>query len=213
MEWRIMIRLNVPITDEEIMNLKVGDVVGLNGVILTARDQAHKYFIETFIDSEKIPELELDLHQRLCEILRGGAIYHCGPIVKKVDDRKSHESLWEFVAAGPTTSIREEPYQDRVIEYFGLKAVIGKGGMGARTLAACQKYRAVYLHAIGGAASLIAQSVKEVEDVYKLEFGVPEAMWKIRVENFPVTVTIDAHGNSLHQKIQEESRKVLETYL
>jgi len=202
-----MIRLNVPITDEEIMNLKVGDVVGLYGVILTARDQAHKYFIDTFIDSEKIPESEIELHQRLCEILRGGAIYHCGPIVKKVDDR------WEFVAAGPTTSIREEPYQDRVIEYFGLKAVIGKGGMGARTLAACQKHRAVYLHAVGGAASLIAQSVKEVEDVYKLEFGVPEAMWKIRVENFPVTVTIDAHGNSLHQKIQEESRKVLETYL
>jgi fumarate hydratase class I len=208
-----MIRLNVPITDDEIMNLKVGDVVGLNGVILTARDQAHKYFIDTFINSEKIPESELELHQRLCEILRGGAIYHCGPIVKKVDDRKGHESLWEFVAAGPTTSIREELYQDKVIEYFGLKAVIGKGGMGARTLAACQKHRAVYLHAIGGAASLIAQSVKEVEDVYKLEFGVPEAMWKIRVENFPVTVTIDAHGNSLHQKIQEESRKVLETYL
>jgi fumarate hydratase class I len=208
-----MIRLNVPTTDDEIMNLKVGDVVGLNGVILTARDQAHKYFIDTFINSEKIPESELELHQRLCEILRGGAIYHCGPIVKKVDDRKGHESLWEFVAAGPTTSIREELYQDKVIEYFGLKAVIGKGGMGARTLAACQKHRAVYLHAIGGAASLIAQSVKEVEDVYKLEFGVPEAMWKIRVENFPVTVTIDAHGNSLHQKIQEESRKVLETYL
>lgn len=202
-----MIRLNIPITDEEIMNLKVGDVVGLNGVILTARDQAHKYFIDTFIDGEKIPESELELHQRLCETLRGGVIYHCGPIVKKLDDR------WEFVAAGPTTSIREEPYQDRVIEYFGLKAVIGKGGMGARTLAACQKHRAVYLHAIGGAASLIAQSVKEVEAVYKLEFGVPEAMWKIRVENFPVTVTIDAHGNSLHQKIQEESRKVLETYL
>ncbi|HIE30572.1 TPA: fumarate hydrolyase [Candidatus Poribacteria bacterium] len=202
-----MIRLNIPMTDEQIMNLKVGDVVGLNGVILTARDQAHKYFIETFIDSEKIPESEAELHQTLCEILRGGVIYHCGPIVKTIDDR------WEFVAAGPTTSIREEPYQDRVIEYFGLKAVIGKGGMGARTLAACQKHRAVYLHAVGGAASLIAQSVKEVEDVYKLEFGVPEAMWKIRVENFPATVTIDAHGNSLHQKIQEESRKILEAYL
>ena len=202
-----MIRLNMPITDEQIMNLKVGDVVGLNGVILTARDQAHKYFIEKFIDSEKIPESESELHRTLCEILRGGVIYHCGPIVKKFDDR------WEFVAAGPTTSIREEPYQDRVIEYFGLKAVIGKGGMGARTMAACQKHRAVYLHAIGGAASLIAQSVKEVENVYKLEFGVPEAMWRIRVENFPVTVTIDAHGNSLHQKIQEESREILESYL
>ncbi|MBC8230838.1 fumarate hydratase C-terminal domain-containing protein [bacterium] len=202
-----MIRLNVPITDEEIMNLKVGDIVGLNGVILTARDRAHKYFIETFIDNEEIPASEAQLHQTLCEILRGGVIYHCGPIVKKFGDR------FQFVASGPTTSIREEPYQDRIIEYFGLKAVIGKGGMGVRTLAACQKHRAVYLHAVGGAASIIAQSVKEVEDVYKLEFGVPEAMWKIRVENFPVTVTIDAHGNSLHQKIQEESRRVFETYL
>jgi len=202
-----MIRLNVPITDEEIMNLKVGDVVGLKGVILTARDRAHKYFIETFIDSEEIPASESQLHQTLGEILRGGVIYHCGPIVKKFGNK------FEFVAAGPTTSIREEPYQDRIIEYFGLKAVIGKGGMGARTLAACQKHRAVYLHAVGGAASLIAQSVKEVENVYKLEFGVPEAMWKIRVENFPVTVTIDAHGNSLHQKIQEESQRVFETYL
>jgi fumarate hydratase class I len=202
-----MIRLNIPITDAEIMNLRVGDVVELNGVILTARDQAHKYFIETFLASERKDQSEVELYQKLCDILRGGAIYHCGPIVKKIDDR------WAFVAAGPTTSIREEPYQDRVIEHFGLKAVIGKGGMGARTLAACQKHHAVYLHAVGGAASLIAQSVKEVQAVYKLEFGVPEAMWQIRVENFPVTVTIDAHGNSLHREIHEESRRILETYL
>ena len=201
-----MTELNVPISDEQIMKLKVGDVVSLNGVILTARDQAHKYFIENFIDREVIPEEEKELHRKLREILRGGVIYHCGPIVKKIDDR------WQFVAGGPTTSIREEPYQDRVIEHFRLKAVIGKGGMGERTLAACQKHRAVYLHAIGGAASLMAQSVKDVEDVYKLEFGVPEAMWKIRVENFPATVTLDAHGNSLHQRIRDESRRILETY-
>ncbi len=201
-----MIELNVPISDEQIMKLKVGDVVSLNGVILTARDQAHKYFIENFIDSEVIPAEETELHRKLREILRGGVIYHCGPIVKKINSR------WQFVAAGPTTSIREEPYQDKVIEHFRLKAVIGKGGMGERTLAACQKHRAVYLHAIGGAASLIAQSVKEVEDVYKLEFGVPEAMWKIRVGNFPATVTLDAHGNSLHQRIRDESREILETY-
>ena len=202
-----MIKLEIPITDAEIMKLRVGDVVGLNGVILTARDQTHKYFIEQFIDSEKIPEPEVELHQKLREVLHRGVIYHCGPIVKKIDDK------WKFIAAGPTTSIREEPYQDRVIEYFGLKAVIGKGGMGARTLAACQKHRTVYLHAVGGAASLIAQSVKEVEDIYKMEFGVPEAMWQIRVENFPATVTMDAHGDSLHQKIQAESRNVLESYL
>jgi len=199
-----MIKLNVPISDDEILKLKVGDVVSLNGVILTARDRAHKYFIETFIESEKIPEPEIPLHQKLCEVLHGGVIYHCGPIVKK------DNSAWTFVAAGPTTSIREEPYQGRVIEHFGLKAVIGKGGMGEKTLKACQRNKAVYLHAIGGAASLIAQSVKRVEDVYKLEFGVPEAMWKIHVEDFPVTVTLDAHGNSLHEKIRKESQIVLD---
>ncbi len=199
-----MIKLNVPISDDEILRLKVGDVVSLNGVILTARDRAHKYFIETFIESERVPESEVPLYQKLREVLRGGVIYHCGPIVKK------NNGSWTFIAAGPTTSIREEPYQGRVIEYFGLKAVIGKGGMGEYTLRACQKNRAVYLHAIGGAASLIAQSVKKVRDVYKLEFGVPEAMWEISVENFPVTVTLDAHGNSLHEKIRKESQIVLD---
>jgi len=198
-----MIRLNVPISDDEILKLKVGDVVNLNGIILTARDRAHKYFIETFIESERIPESEAALYQKLCQVLRGGVIYHCGPIVKK------NNCGWTFIAAGPTTSIREEPYQDRVIEHFGLKAVIGKGGMGEHTLEACKRNRAVYLHAIGGAASLIAQSVRKVEDVHKLEFGVPEAMWKISVEKFPVTVTLDAHGNSLHEKIRRESQIVL----
>lgn len=199
-----MVKLNVPISDDEILQLKVGDVVTLNGVILTARDRAHKYFIETFIESERIPEPEDPLYQKLREILSGGVIYHCGPIVKKTD------CGWRFVAAGPTTSIREEPYQGRIIEHFGLKAVIGKGGMGAKTLRACQQNKAVYLHAIGGAASLIGQSVKRVEDVYKLEFGVPEAMWKIQVEDFPVTVTLDAHGNSLHEKIRKESQIIFD---
>jgi fumarate hydratase class I len=113
------------------------------------------------------------------------------------------------VAAGPTTSIREEVYQPEVIEHFNLRGVIGKGGMGPNTLKACQKNGAVYFHAIGGAASLIAQSVKEVIDVHKLEFGVPEAMWVIRVEDFPVVVTMDSHGESIHKQIEEKSQEKL----
>ena len=112
------------------------------------------------------------------------------------------EGRWHFNAAGPTTSIREEPYEAYVIEHFGLRAVIGKGGMGPKTLAACQEHGAVYLHAVGGAATLIASSVKEVLTVFKREeFGVPEAFWVIRVEGFPAVVTMDSHGQSLHEKM------------
>jgi fumarate hydratase class I len=135
----------------------------------------------------------------LKKVLTEGVIYHCGPVVQK------NEDTWSFLAAGPTTSIREEPYQAAVIEHFKLRAVIGKGGMGLRTLQACQDFGAVYLHAIGGAATLIARSVREVITVYKLEFGVPEAFWIIRVEDFPAVVTMDSHGNSLHEQIMLQS--------
>lgn len=202
-----MISLNFPITDEQIESLKVGDLVSLNGIILTARDRAHKYFIENFIESEQVPQSEAELHDKLLSVLRGGAIYHCGPVVKKENGK------WKFIAAGPTTSIREEPYQSQVIKHFGLKAVIGKGGMGEKTLAACKENSAVYLHAIGGAASLIAESVKEVLDVYKMEFGIPEAIWKIRVEDFQATVTLDAHCNSLHKQIERESAVVFDNLI
>lgn len=202
-----MIRLDLPITDEQIEDLTVGDLVSLNGIILTARDHAHKYFMENFIATEQVPQSEVELHDKLLSDLRGGAIYHCGPVVRKKDQK------WKFIAAGPTTSIREEPYQSQVIKHFGLKAVIGKGGMGEKTLAACKENKAVYLHAIGGAATLIAYSVKEVLDVYKIEFGIPEAIWKIRVEDFQVTVTLDAHGNSLHAQIKKGSAEVFDNLI
>jgi len=201
-----MIELNLPATDEDVLKLKVGDTVSVNGVMITARDRAHKYFIETLLGRE-VPPAELALYRELQQLLRGGAIYHCGPIVRKVGDR------WEFVAAGPTTSNREEPYEATIIEHFGVKAIIGKGGMGAQTLEACRKFKAVYLHAIGGAGALTAENVKEVLGVEKLDFGVPEAIWKIRVENFPAVVTMDAHGNSLHQDIEAASKKVLDELL
>lgn len=196
-----MRRLTVPISDEDIRSLHVGDTVHLNGVIMTGRDAAHKFMIEHFIKGEAQPD-EVELYEELKEIMDGGVIYHCGPVVKTHED-----GSYSFMAAGPTTSIREEPYQGDVIKHFNLKGVIGKGGMGANTLKACQEQPAVYLHAIGGAATLIAQAVKEVIKVNKLEFGVPEAMWVIRVEDFPVVVTMDSHGESIHEQVEAKSQE------
>lgn len=199
-----MLRLTTPISDEDIRSLKIGDTVYLNGIILTGRDAAHKFMIEHFIRNEPQPE-EAELNEKLKELLDGGVIYHCGPVVKQHED-----GSYSFVAAGPTTSIREEVYEPEVIAYYNLKGVIGKGGMGPNTLKACQEQPAVYFHAIGGAASLIAQAVKEVITVYKLEFGVPEAMWVIRVEDFPVVVTMDSHGNSIHEQVAAQSQAKFE---
>ena len=198
-------KLTVPISDEAIRALHVGDQVELSGVIFTARDVAHKYMVEEFIKTGgNPPQSEEALYKLLKEKLDGGVIYHCGPVVAKDAAR----GQWRFVAAGPTTSIREEVYQDLVIEHFNLKAVIGKGGMGPRTLAACAEFKAVYLHAVGGAGTLIAETVADVEDVHKLaEFGVPEAFWQIRVEGFPAVVTMDSHGQSIHAEVAARSEE------
>lgn len=195
-----MRNLTVPISEADIRALKVGEPVSLTGVIATGRDAAHKYILDHFVKTGgQPPEAEKDTYAALKDIFHEGVIYHCGPVVRQENGK------YFFVAAGPTTSIREEPYQAEAIAHFTMRAVIGKGGMGDKTLKACKEHGAVYLHAIGGAASLIAQSVKDVLTVYKLEFGVPEAFWVIRVENFPAVVTIDSHGNSLHQQIKERS--------
>ena len=183
-----MREIKLPASEADMRALHVGDVVAITGVMMTARDAAHKYMVE-----EEAPEV--------AEILAGGMIYHCGPVVKKEGDSYS------FVAAGPTTSIREEPYQAAVMGHFGVRAAIGKGGMRDKTLAGCREHGAVYLHAIGGAATLIAESVKEVVDVYKLDFGVPEAMWVIEVERFPAVVTMDSHGKSIHDDVLAASRE------
>jgi len=199
------IKLTIPISEADIRALHVGDPVLLNGVMVTGRDAAHKYMVEKLIKSTAVPESEKETYARLKELLAGGAIYHCGPVVKKLPDGK-----WAFVAAGPTTSIREEPYQAEVIAHFGLRGVIGKGGMADKTLAACQKYGAVYLHAIGGAGTVVAECVKEVLTVYKKdEFGVPEAFWVIRAQDLPCVVTMDAHGQSLHAEVKARSQEKL----
>jgi fumarate hydratase subunit beta len=141
-------------------------------------------------------------------MLACGIIYHCGPVVSGVETGD-----YKFVAAGPTTSIREEPYQGDVMRHFNIKGVIGKGGMGAKTLTACQEVPGIYFHAVGGAATLIAQSVKKVLGVHKIEFGVPEAIWILDVEKFPVVVTMDSHGNSIHRDIELRSQAVLDGLL
>ena len=200
-------KLTIPISEEQIRSLHVGDTVLVDGVMFTGRDAAHKYMMETFIKGD-CPASEREVYDVLKAGLKDGVIYHCGPVVKKTGDGR-----YEFVAAGPTTSIREEPYQADVIKHFGLRAVIGKGGMRGKTLAGCQEHGAVYLHAIGGAATLIGECCKEVLDVYKMDLGVPEAFWKIRVEDFPCVVTMDSHGGSLHAKVKAESEAKLQQIL
>lgn len=176
--------LEAPITEEEIRDLKVGDVVVINGMIHTGRDEIHHYLTD-----HKAP---IDLN--------GQIIYHCGPVMLKDETGE-----WNVKAAGPTTSIREEPYQGEIMKKFGIRAVIGKGGMGPKTLKALQEHGGVYLNAIGGAAQYYADCIKKVEGVDLLQFGVPEAMWHLRVEGFAAIVTIDSHGNSLHAEVDKSS--------
>jgi fumarate hydratase subunit beta len=209
--------LTIPISEETIRSLRVGDPVRLSGVMVTARDAAHKYMVETFIGSNAIPASERPLHEELKRLLAGGVIYHCGPVVRRAPPQPPPQSGggvgegWQFVAAGPTTSIREEPYEPAVIAHFGLRGIVGKGGMGPATLRACQEHGAVYFHAAGGAASLIAAAVREVLAVHKLEaFGPPEALWVIRVEGFPVVVTMDSHGQSIHDRVEAASEAALQ---
>ena len=203
-----MREITIPISDETIRSLKVGEPVLLTGVMVTGRDAAHKWMIETFIKKTRAPQGDDEkVYEELKKLLNGSVIYHCGPVVAK------DENGYRFVAAGPTTSIREEPYQADVMKHFNVKGVIGKGGMGAKTLKGCQETPGVYFHAIGGAASFIAQSVKKVLGVYKLEFGMPEALWVIEVKDFPVVVTMDAHGDSQHAVVDASSQEVLDQLL
>lgn len=192
-----MIELTTPISEEKIRKLHAGDRVLLSGIAVTGRDAAHKYLVETLIEGTRpLSVADQSIYNELASILRGGAIYHSGPVVRKEGER------WRFVSAGPTTSIRDEIYQDKVIAAFGVRVVIGKGGMGPRTLAACKQYGAVYLHGIGGAGVYDAASIPEVIDVFKAEeFGLPEAFWKIRFDKFPGIVTMDARGKSLHEDL------------
>jgi fumarate hydratase class I len=179
--------LTSPLTEAAVRALKVGDVVLISGDMFTGRDNVHAYLMKNQ------PPVDL----------QGALLYHCGPVMLQQNGK------WVAKAAGPTTSSREEPYQADVIRRYGVRAVIGKGGMGAKTLAALKEHGAVYLNAIGGAAQYYARSVEEVAGVHLIEFGIPEAMWHLRVKDFVAIVTMDAHGNSLHADVEKATGEAL----
>ena len=190
-----MIPLTYPFTESAIRSLKTGDEVAITGVLFTGRDAVHKYLH----DGGQLPE---------GVNLRNGILYHCGPVVLRESNH------WKVVAAGPTTSIREEPYQADIIRRFGLRGVIGKGGMGDRTLAACREHGCVYFHAVGGAAQVLAERILQVRSVHFLEeFGSPEAVWELEVQDFPAVVTMDSHGRSLHHEVFAASQAELARHL
>lgn len=186
-----VVKLKAPVMEEEIRKLKVGDVVSIDGKLFTGRDAIHKHLSEN--------DCPVDLN--------GQIIYHCGPVMMK-----DNEGKWQVKAAGPTTSMREELYQGHVMKKFGIRAVIGKGGMGSKTLKALEEHGGVYLNAIGGAAQYYAERICSVSGVDFLEFGTPEAMWHLEVNNFVALVTMDSHGNSLHNDVDKSSFEKLKQF-
>ncbi len=192
------VKLTTPLDEAAVRSLHAGDEVLISGRLYTGRDAVHKYLA----GGGALPE-GVDL--------AGGIIYHCGPVVVERDENGNR--AFTVTAAGPTTSIREEPYQADLIAKYGIRGVIGKGGMGLKTLEACRAHGAVYLHAIGGAAQVYADCIQGVEDVYLEEFGSPEAIWSLNVVDFPVIVTMDSHGDSLHEVVQKNSLEKLKAAL
>jgi len=181
--------LTLPLSAEDVASLRTGDIVLMNGPLVTGRDKVHKYLVEKRPQKSEIP----------FEIA-GSVLYHCGPIMRKTD------TGYSVVAAGPTTSIRVEMYEAEVIRQYRLRGIMGKGGMGEKTLKAMQEAGCVYLHTVGGAAAYLADRIKKTLNVWLLEeFGATEAMWLFEVESFPAIVTMDAHGNSMHKEIEDLS--------
>lgn len=187
-----LVQLTTPISEAQARSLRVGDTVELSGRLYTGRDAVH----HRLHHGEKPP---VDL--------AGQIIYHCGPVMVKEGD--SNGGKWVCRGAGPTTSSREEPYQWEVMRDHGIRGVIGKGGMGPKTLEGCVKYGCVYLHAIGGAAQVCAERITRVDGVDWMDLGSPEAIWHLWVERFPCIVTMDSHGNSLHQQVRDASTAAL----
>ena len=185
--------IQLPLTEDAARSLHAGDMVLISGMIVTGRDKLHNYLF-----TERPPKELIPFH------LDGSVIYHCGPIVKKTGQG------FQLIAAGPTTSMRIEMYESRIMSEYGIRGIMGKGGMGRQTLRALQENGCVYLHTIGGAAVYLAGCVQQVADVWKLdEFGMTEAMWLFNVKDFPAIVTMDSHGRSLHDELQENSYHAL----
>ncbi len=181
--------LNLPLKKDDVLSLKIGDFVLINGKLATGRDKLHKFLFN-----------ERSLKKQMPFKLEGTILYHCGPIIKKT------AGGYTVVACGPTTSMRLEMYEHKIISEYGLRGVMGKGGMGSQTLNAMKKKCCVYFHTVGGAAVYLAKRIKKIVDVWKLgEFGMTEAMWIFDVYEFPAIVTMDAHGRSLHEEIKNRS--------
>lgn len=189
-----MKKLNYPFSSEAVRSLKVGDMVLITGKLFTGRDAVHK----RLHDGIKPPVN-----------LKNQIIYHCGPVV--LQDKKNGK--YHVTAAGPTTSIREEPYEADVMKDYGIVGIIGKGGMGPKTLQGCKEHGCVYFHVVGGAAQVLAEKINSVDAVYWEDLGSPEAIWELSVTDFPVVVTMDAHGNSLHADVEAKSHELLKKYL
>jgi len=187
----VVYKLKTPISEEDIRKLKVNDVLYVTGTMVTARDQAHRRALEHFKQGKQLPVN-----------LEGLVLYHCGPIMKKEDDK------WVTVAAGPTTSTRMDIFEDEFIKNFKVRVVVGKGGMGKRTTEAMKKYGAVYGAFTGGAAVIAAEAIKDVKRVEWFDLGMPEAMWILEVEEFgPLIVAIDSHGNNLFEEVGSKVEK------
>ena len=188
-----MTNLRLPLSEAGVRALRAGEEVSLSGLVHTGRDRFHKHLA----DGNPSP---VDL--------RGGALFHCGPVVVRDE---AAPGGWRVVAAGPTTSAREEPYMAGIVEREGLRAIVGKGGMGPATAAACRDFGCVYLQAVGGAAALLARCVRRVAAVHFLdEFGATEACWSLEVEGLPALVGIDAAGRSLFDEVRASSRAALD---
>jgi fumarate hydratase class I len=185
--------LRYPYAEDAVRALRVGDAVRLSGLLFVGRDRLHKHLAEG----------------GACPVdLRDGGIYHCGPVALK------RGRSWAITAAGPTTSIREEPYMAGIIRDYGVRLVIGKGGMGKRTLAACREHGCVYLHAVGGAACYHASCVRRVRAVHFADtFGLAEALWELEVDGLEAVVTMDSTGASLHDRVLARSRRSLRALL
>ncbi len=189
-------RIQTPLSEKDVRKLRVGQFVLINGYILTARDRIHRFLFEERPDRREIPfELE------------GAVIYHCGPVLRETDEN------YRFVVGGPTTSARMEPYEWFLIKHYGIRGIIGKGGMGENTLKAMKEEGCVYFHTLSGCAALLADRIREIQGPWKEEFGLPEAMWLLYVEDLPALITMDSEGNSLHRKIRETSDKALRRLL
>jgi len=188
--------LRTPLASETVSRLSVGQEVLLSGTVITARDAAHRYLVERE-DGDGMP---FDLE--------GAVIYHCGPLMRR------SPSGWEAVSAGPTTSARMDIYEARVIERYGIRAVLGKGGMGQATGQALREAGAVYLVAAAGAGAILAKRIVTVKGVWKLEeFGEPEAMWELEVANLPAVVAMDSKGGNIYSEIEARSAAVLQRIL